>query len=177
MRRKLSRYRSDGWSMRTFAAEVVNGRLKLEDRGLWDRVVSGLKPGRYVVQLETFSEARSIAANKYWWSVCVRAWMDILNPAQIARGGQPLEKEQVHEWLALQLLPSFDGPNGTRLRSTTHDKNSKIFWTLVNAARAKAWDEFGVRIPEPNEDVEVYGYEAAQSWLAGGSWLPKEDGS
>jgi hypothetical protein len=160
--------------MRAFAAEVVAGRLKLEDRGLWNRVVEKLKPGRYIVMLETFSEARSLEANRYYFGVVVRAWMDILNPSQRARGGFPLTKEQVHEWLCLQLLPWVEMPDGSHVRSTTHDKNSRIFWTFVNDARAKAWAEHQVRIPEPNERVEDYEYEPSPPWLLGGTWLPEE---
>lgn len=97
---------------------------------------------------------RSSRANRYWWGVVVKTFQEIWSKGRVQLGLPPYTKEQVHYTLVEVTAGTELGPMGRDVPVPTKVMDSKEFWQLTEDARALAWDEYQVRIPEPNEPWE-----------------------
>lgn len=118
----------------------------------WSAWLSHLRGKRVTVTLEKERSTRSTQQNRYWWSCIVPMFQEIWSLARTEAGLPPYSREQVHEVLVEALAGCEDGPlPGTRVRKRTSQMDSADFTKLVDAARALAWDNYGVSIPSPGE--------------------------
>ena len=129
--------------------EIVGGKLKLKDSARFVAELAGLK-GEVRVTVGRKERIRSIPQNSYYWGVLVKMIADYIGEAEL---------ELVHEAIGLKFagIPAGDGKAGRSLliRKSTTDMTTLEFEEYLEKCRNFASLELGIRIPLPNEILEI----------------------
>ena len=129
---------------------VKHGRLFIENRRVFDQQVA-LLDGRWVLEISVRRKraTRSLAANKYWWGVCVEA-------VSQHTGYTP---EEVHEIAKQMFIPKklslADGNGEIKgefvIGGSTRTMDTKGFSEFVERFKAWAAAELDCYIPDASE--------------------------
>ncbi len=136
-----------------FRGTVKNGKLpRLTTEGIV-AALRKLEGCTAEVTVKKWVKRRSGNQNRYYWSVVVRMVTEMFREA-----GNYVDDEEVHEFLKLRvgkLSQNVVDPHGEVYK--TLGSTTKLSTTEFEAymMKIKAWAaEFGLQIPEPNEDVQ-----------------------
>lgn len=136
-----------------FSGKVADKTLRLTrtERARLDAYVETLS-GPVVLTIETVEERRSAEANAYWFGAIVEFFRKVWSEQYRKPFGRPdYTKEEAHDVLVQYLLGFEDGPHGTRLRRRTRDLKQSDFSKLIDGGKEMAWQDYQVRIPDPDE--------------------------
>jgi hypothetical protein len=136
-----------------FPGKMIGGRLRLSpaERARYDAYAATLS-GDVVLTLETAEEKRSAEANAYWFGAIVEFFRKVWSEQYRKPFDRPdYTKEEAHDVLVQYLLGFEDGPHGTRLRRRTRDLKQSDFSRLIDGGKEMAWQDYQVRIPDPDE--------------------------
>jgi hypothetical protein len=136
-----------------FSGNVADKTLKMPraERARFDAYVATLS-GPVVLTVETAEEKRSDEANRYWFGAIVDFFRKVWSEQYRKPFGRPdYTKEEAHGALVEIILGFEDGPHGTRIRKRTRDLTRSDFSRLIDEGKQMAWQDYQVRIPDPDE--------------------------
>ncbi len=96
-------------------------------------------------------DRRSTRANRYYHGVILKAFQERWSRGRVEAGLPPYTLQQTHYVLVTVIEGEEDGPLGKPIPKPTHNMTTSEFYRLSERARALAWDDYQMRIPEPNE--------------------------
>lgn len=130
-----------------FGGESKAGQLVLDEPIRWRTFLARTK-GRVRVEVKKARPIRSLDQNGYYHDVVLGYWSDFTG----------YDHDEMHKILKADYKHvERDLPNGRKVSCpvSTAAMDSKEFTEYVDWARRKAYDEFNVYIPLPNEPSEV----------------------
>jgi len=137
-----------------FKGQVQNGKLILDDRTLFMKAMKKLN-GNVVIDISEGRGPRSLQQNSYYWGVVIEILADEF-------GYQTKEeKEYLHNVLMDKFIEddTYELKMGEEVvsgktRKTSSSLNTKQFEAYLANIRRWASQEYGVFIPEPNENYD-----------------------
>jgi hypothetical protein len=123
----------------TFTGSIENGRLKLDNRAAFARLVSLLDGKRVELQLRKFKKKRSIPQNNWYFGVLLPAFAEHVG----------ITADDMHEQLKQHFLAVRIDENFARVRSTTELTTEEFSRYMEDCQRLAA--EYGVDVAFPSE--------------------------
>lgn len=126
----------------TFYGKVEDKKLVLDDPKALTKQIAKFDGKKVRLSIEAMRDIRSVKQNAYYWGVVLPILSDETGHTA----------EEMHGTMALEFLSFYDAQfKVTVIRSTTSlNKGEFIEYT----AKIRQWaSQFGILIPEPNEDI------------------------
>lgn len=129
-----------------FFGSVVDNKLKLKERDIFDQVVKALNGKEVELSLGKRVRRRSSQQNKYYWGVVVKILSDELG----------LDMEEMHQALKMKFLRLEKKTKNQKVSllvsaRSTADLDTAEFEDYTDQIRRWAAVEMNVQIPLPNE--------------------------
>lgn len=144
--------------MRSYEAngKITNGVLSIRYRSLFDKALIAFGDCEVEIKVSKKFRKRTSPQNRYYWSVIVFYWKEILT----AEYGEQITQAQAHEFLKanFNFKEIVNEETGEVLRipkSTTENKTFEME-EYHEICRQKAFEFFNVVIPLPNEQLEAF---------------------
>ena len=144
--------------MRSYEAngKITNGVLSFRYRSLFDKALIAFGDCEVEIKVGKKFRKRTSPQNRYYWSVIVFYWKEILT----AEYGEQITQAQAHEFLKanFNFKEIVNEETGEVLRipkSTTENKTFEME-EYHEICRQKAFEFFNVVIPLPNEQLEAF---------------------
>jgi hypothetical protein len=125
-----------------FTAEVVNGKLQINNQMLWDKMLYNLS-GTVQVTIDKRRRARSMPQNKYYWGVVIKVLLDFMGDVE------PGADEELRNYLCSQFL--IDRSRKIPRVLSTSSLSTKEFEDYLEKIRVWSAKELQVFIPLPGE--------------------------
>ena len=144
--------------MRSYESNGVikNGVLSIRYRTLFDKALFEFGDCEVEIKVSKKFRKRSSPQNRYYWSVIVFYWSDLLTKSQ----GTTFTKAQTHEFLKTNFnfteLVNKDTGECLRLPKSTTENKTFEMEEYHEVCRQKALEFFGVTIPLPNEQLKIF---------------------
>ena len=145
-------------TLRTYEAngKITNGVLSIRYRSLFDKALFAFGDCEVEIKVSKKFRKRTSPQNRYYWSVIVQYWMDLLTDSQ----GEIYSKAETHEFLKTnfnykEIVSEVTGEVLRMPKSTTENKTFEME-EYHKICRDKALEFFNVTIPLPNEQLEAF---------------------
>lgn len=135
---------------------IKNGVLSIRYRTLFDKALLSFGDCEVEIKVSKKFRKRTSPQNRYYWSVIVFYWKEILS----AEYGEQVTQAQAHEFLKANFnyKEYVNQETGEILRlpkSTTENRTFEME-EFHEVCRQKALEFFNVVIPLPNEQLEIF---------------------
>ena len=144
--------------MRSYESNGVikNGVLSIRYRSLFDKALIEFGDCEVEIKVSKKFRKRTSPQNRYYWSVIVQYWMQLLTDSQ----GEVYTKDRTHNFLKTnfnyrEVVIEETGEVLREMKSTTENKTFEME-EYHEVCRQKALEFFGVTIPLPNEQLEIF---------------------
>ena len=144
-------------TLRTYEAngKITNGVLSIRYRSLFDKALFAFGDCEVEIKVSKKFRKRTSPQNRYYWSVIVFYWREILT----AEYGEQISAATVHEFLKAnfnykELVNEETGEVLRIPKSTTENKTFEME-EFHEICRQKALEFFNVTIPLPNEQLTI----------------------
>lgn len=138
-----------------FKGKVEAGKLKINQREYMAEQIKKFEGKEVVVEIKEMKAQRSLNQNAYYWGVVIKMLMDEFGMNTKA------ERDSLHQILVQKFIEedqvevSILGKDyKTAKQRTSSDLNTKEFEQYLADVRQWANAEFGIFIPEPNENYD-----------------------
>ena len=136
--------------------KIKDGVLSIRNRKLFDKAISTIGDCECEIKVSKKFRKRTSPQNRYYWSVIVQYWMDLLTDSQ----GEIYTKAQTHEFLKSnfnfkEIVSEVTGEVLRMPKSTTENRTFEME-EFHDICRKKALEFFNVVIPLPNEQLEAF---------------------
>ena len=144
--------------MRSYESNGVikNGVLSIRYRTLFDKALFEFGDCEVEIKVSKKFRKRTSPQNRYYWSVIVFYWSDLLTKSQ----GTTFTKAQTHEFLKSNFnyteLVNQDTGEVLRIPKSTTENKTFEMEEYHEVCRQKALEFFGVTIPLPNEQLTAF---------------------
>ena len=144
--------------MRSYESNGVikNGVLSIRYRTLFDKALFEFGDCEVEIKVSKKFRKRTSPQNRYYWSVIVFYWSDLLTKSQ----GTTFTKAQTHEFLKSNFnyteLVNQDTGECLRVPKSTTENKTFEMEEYHEVCRQKALEFFGVTIPLPNEQLTAF---------------------
>ena len=145
-------------TLRTYEAngKITNGVLSIRYRSLFDKALFAFGDCEVEIKVSKKFRKRTSPQNRYYWSVIVFYWREILT----AEYGEQVTQAQAHEFLKAnfnytELVNKETGEVLRIPKSTTENKTFEME-EFHEICRQKALEFFNVVIPLPNEQLTAF---------------------
>lgn len=140
----------------TAIGEISSGKLKLYRQNEFKKAIALQEDCQIELKLIKKHRYRSSGQNRYYWGVIIPIFKLLLTESQ----GRYYNDEQTHEFLKSvynydEILIERTG-EVVKIPHTTTDKNTVEFEEYQEKCRNGAYEMFGVMIPLPNEQLEIF---------------------
>jgi len=145
---KLKSYEANG--------TIKDGVLSIRYRKLFDKALFEIGDCEVDIKISKKFRKRTSPQNRYYWSVIVFYWKEILTTEY----GQTITQAQAHEFLKTNFnfteLVNKDTGECLRFPKSTTENRTFEMEEFHEACRQKALEFFNVVIPLPNEQLEIF---------------------
>ena len=144
--------------MRSYESNGVikNGVLSIRYRTLFDKALFEFGDCEVEIKVSKKFRKRTSPQNRYYWSVIVFYWKEIL----IKEYGEQISQAQAHEFLKSNFnyteLVNQDTGEVLRIPKSTTENKTFEMEEYHEVCRQKALEFFGVTIPLPNEQLTAF---------------------
>ena len=145
-------------TLRTYEAngKITNGVLSIRYRSLFDKALFAFGDCEVEIKVSKKFRKRTSPQNRYYWSVIVQYWMELLTTSQ----GELYTKDRTHLFLKTNfnyrdIVIEETGEVLRDLKSTTENRTFEME-EFHEICRQKALEFFNVVIPLPNEQLEAF---------------------
>jgi hypothetical protein len=137
-------------------AKITNGVLFISNRKLFDKALLTIGDCDCEIKVSKKFRKRTSPQNRYYWSVIVQYWMDLLSNSQ----GEIYTKAQTHEFLKSnfnfkEIVSEVTGEVLRMPKSTTENRTFEME-EFHEVCRQKSLEFFNVVIPLPNEQLTAF---------------------
>jgi hypothetical protein len=149
-------------SLHQTATVDSSGRLVPDSPGAWAADIQKLKGKRVSVTIDSEKKPKTLKQLGYYRGVIIPFFLELWSrERRYPNGLPPYLPEQVHETLVKVTIgyEEEDGPMGVPVRKKTAKSDTIEMNQLIDGSRQLAWDEYQVRLPEPNEPWDAIGGE------------------
>ncbi|MCK9220237.1 MAG: hypothetical protein M0P47_09340 [Bacteroidales bacterium] len=135
---------------------IQNGILKIHGRDKFNEALHFLTDGRVIVKVEKLYKKRSQEENKYYWGVVIN---------EFCRGYKDMTSEDITPETAHELLkqkcngkdvPHPETGEILTVGRTTTELTTIQFIEYWDRCRDWIQDWFGIYVPAPNEQMEIF---------------------
>jgi len=145
-------------TLRTYEAngKITNGVLSIRYRSLFDKALLSFGDCEVEIKVSKKFRKRTSPQNRYYWSVIVFYWREILT----AEYGEQISAAVAHEFLKANFnykeLVSQETGEVLRIPKSTTENRTFEMEEFHEICRQKALEFFNVVIPLPNEQLEAF---------------------
>ena len=145
---KLKSYEANG--------TIKDGVLSIRYRKLLDKALFEIGDCEVDLKISKKFRKRTSPQNRYYWSVIVQYWMQLLSDSQ----GEIYTKDRTHLFLKQNfnyrdVVIEATGEVLREMKSTTENRTFEME-EFHEVCRQKALEFFNVVIPLPNEQLEIF---------------------
>jgi hypothetical protein len=144
--------------LRTYESNgiIKDGVLSIRNRKQFDKALFEIGDCEVEIKVSKKFRKRTSPQNRYYWSVIVQYWMDLLTDSQ----GEIYTKAQTHEFLKTnfnfkEVVIEETGEVLRMPKSTTENRTFEME-EFHDLCRKKALEFFNVTIPLPNEQLTAF---------------------
>ena len=135
---------------------IKDGVLSIRNRKLFDKALLSIGDCEVEIKVSKKFRKRTSPQNRYYWSVIVLYWSEILSQ----ENGEQITKAMTHEFLKsnfnyTEMVNEFTGEVLRMPKSTTENKTFEME-EFHDICRKKALEFFNVVIPLPNEQLTAF---------------------
>lgn len=135
---------------------IKDGVLSIRNRKLFDKALLTIGDCECEIKVSKKFRKRTSPQNRYYWSVIVQYWMDLLTDSQ----GEIYSKAETHEFLKTnfnykEIVSEVTGEVLRMPKSTTENRTFEME-EYHDVCRQKALEFFNVVIPLPNEQLTAF---------------------
>lgn len=135
---------------------IKDGVLSIRNRKQFDKALFEIGDCEVEIKVSKKFRKRTSPQNRYYWSVIVLYWMDLLTTSQ----GEIYSKAQTHEFLKTnfnfkEVVIEETGEVLRMPKSTTENRTFEME-EFHDLCRKKALEFFNVTIPLPNEQLTAF---------------------